>query len=369
MNDKHSVDDFSGKRYLSRARQVLRIEAGGLTSLAHRLDQKFEQLVNLCRNCEGLIVVAGIGKSGLIAEKWAATLASVGVRSTFLDAGRALHGDSGILSVGDLLISLSVSGETQEVCALLDTPSARSGVTRVVVTSHSESNAARRGDLVIPLGNLTEADDHQLLPTTSSTALLALGDALAVCLSEARGLTREEFFGSHPAGGLGLKQRGIRDVMRTGVSVRTAFSDRPVRDVLRRRHIPGRRSGAVPIVERNGMLCGVLTDSDLVRLLETGRDNLLDGPVHAVMTGDPIAIEDTACLLDAVAMLSIHRVSEIPVVDRDGYLVGLLDITDVIGYFPLSSSDSQHTAADFCPGVAGSPTPDDAAFRAGVRNA
>lgn len=329
---KHSIP-FSRFEQLREARDIIRQEAEALVELARQLDTRFCEAVELIGDCSGRVVVTGIGKAGLIGQKITATLSSMGTRAQFLHPAEAVHGDLGCLSADDVLLAFSNSGETEEVCRLI--PAIRQmNVPLIAVTSSQNSSLGRSARIVLEIGRLREAGTLGLAPSTTTTAMLALGDALAITVSQRKGFTAAQFSVFHPGGSLGRQLTPVKDVMRSGDALRTAAPDETVRSTLQRVRTSGRRTGAILIVDGDGCLCGVFTDSDLARLLEQHRDSQLDRPIHEVMTSHPATIEADALLCDAVARLTEKKISELPVVDADGRPVGLIDITDVIGLAP-----------------------------------
>ena len=315
---------------LREGREIIRAEADALHKLSQRLDGAFSAAVEQLRSCSGLVVVCGVGKAGLVGKKITATLCSTGTRAVFLHPAEAVHGDLGCVTREDTALVLSNSGETEEVCRLLPMFSGM-GVPVVAITAREESTLGRAADITITLGALNEAGQLGLAPTTSTTAMLAVGDALALVVSRSRGFTRQQFARNHPAGNLGLALKTVADVMRRGDQLRIAPQRVSIRDVLAGSQRGGRRTGAVMLVDDAGKLAGIFTDSDLVRLLEGRGESQLDGPVSEVMTANPLQVQVTSALGDAVQVLSSRRISELPVVDAEGRPVGLIDITDVIG--------------------------------------
>jgi arabinose-5-phosphate isomerase len=275
-----------------------------------------------------------MGKAGLIGQKIVATFSSTGTRSHFLHPAEAVHGDLGCLHANDVVLALSNSGETEELTRLL--PSlGQLGLSIVAVTASPHSTLATNADAIITLGRLREAGPHGLAPTTSTTAMLAVGDALALVVSRLRGFTPHHFAALHPAGSLGRKLKFVTEAMRPISQIRTAHAEVTVREAFTSQPTSGRRSGAVLVIDDDGVLTGLFTDSDLARLLERRRDEALDRPIGDVMTEKPCTIAATATLADVVDVLSERKISELPVVEPDGRLVGLIDITDVIGWAPL----------------------------------
>jgi arabinose-5-phosphate isomerase len=279
------------------------------------------------------VCVTGTGKSADVGQKIAGTLSSTGTRAYVLDATRALHGDLGMLHPDDVALVLSHSGESEEIIRLLGPlrPLVR-GI--VALTGNAAGTLARKADVVIVYGPLDEVCPLGLAPSASTTAMIALGDALAFVLSRERDFTHEDFARFHPAGSLGRKLLPVEGVMRQGGELRVALADETVRTVFAQSRHSGRRTGAVMLVDDEGRLCGLFTDSDLARLIEARRDAALDRPIREVMTADPITLPLGARVGEAIEILRRHKISELPVVDADGRPAGLLDITDLIGVAP-----------------------------------
>jgi arabinose-5-phosphate isomerase len=209
----------------------------------------------------------------------------------------------------------------------------------VAITARATSTLGAQADVTLTIGRLQEAGLTGLAPTTSTTAMLALGDALALVISRSKGFTSQHFARFHPGGSLGQQLQSVQDLMRHGDQLRIAPQEETIRAVFARMRKPGRRTGAVMLVDGDGCFTGLFTDSDLVRLLENRREGQLDRPISEVMTHRPFTISPNAPLADAVAILSTHRVSELPVIDDAGRPVGLIDITDVIGLMPAETAE------------------------------
>lgn len=315
------------------AQEILRAEAEALCRVADRLGSSFLAAVDLIDQCPGRIAITGTGKSADVGQKMAGTFNSTGTRSYVLDVTRALHGDLGMVHEHDIVIVLSHSGESEEVIRLL--PSLRhlaGGI--LAITGRGQSTLARQADIVLDYGSLEEVCPHGLAPSTSTTVMLALGDALAFTLSRQRQFTREDFARFHPSGQLGRQLLKVESLMRRGNSLRIASCHDTVRDVFAHVRKMGRRTGALMLVEDDGHLSGLFTDSDLARLFEMRRDDALDRPIREVMTTQPRTALLGTPILDAVALLAHHKISELPVVDAQGRPVGLLDITDVVALLP-----------------------------------
>ena len=318
---------------LEYAREIVRGEAAALQQVADRLDDAFLQTVELFHRCSGRICVTGTGKSADVGQKIAGTLNSTGTRAYVLDATRAMHGDLGMLHPDDVVLALSHSGESEEIVRLL--PSLRQLTTSLVaLTSNKQSTLARKADLAIVLGPLEEVCPLGLAPSTSTTAMIAVGDALAFVLTRMREFTREDFARFHPAGSLGRKLLKVEAVMRQGDDMRLAHCQETVRAVFAQAHRKGRRTGAVILVDAAGKLAGIFTDSDLARLIEQRRDQALDRPIQEVMTAKPLTVQLGTRVIDAVEILRQRKISELPVVDAAGKPAGMIDITDLIGLVP-----------------------------------
>jgi arabinose-5-phosphate isomerase len=323
---------------LAYAREIVRGEAAALRQVADRLDDAFLEAVEAFYRCSGRICVTGTGKSADVGQKIAGTLNSTGTRAYVLDATRALHGDLGMLHPHDVVLALSHSGESEEILRLL--PSLRQMATGLVaLTSNRHSTLARKADVAVVLGPLEEVCPLGLAPSTSTTAMIAVGDALAFVLTRMREFTREDFARFHPAGSLGRKLLKVESVMRRGEELRKAGSGETVRAVFAQARRHGRRTGAVILVDEAGKLAGIFTDSDLARLFEQHRDQALDRPIEEVMTPQPLTVALGMRVSDAVEILKRCKISELPVVDDAGRPVGMIDITDLIGLVPREEAE------------------------------
>jgi arabinose-5-phosphate isomerase len=318
---------------LAFAREVLRIEAQAIERVRERLGASVARAADLVYRCPGGVVVTGMGKAGLVGQKLAATLASTGTRAFPLHPAEAVHGDLGRIRAEDVVIALSLSGETDEVLRLV--PALRRlGACLIAITERAGSSLGLAADLCIALGPIEEACPLGLAPSASTTALMAVGDALALLVSRMRDFRAEDFALYHPGGSLGRKLSRVEDVMRTGNQIRRARPEQTVREVFVSLAGPRRRTGAILIEDEDERLLGIFTDSDLARLFERRREAELDRPIGQVMTADPVQIAVGGTLSDAVEALKTRKLSELPVVDRGGRLVGLIDLTDVIGLLP-----------------------------------
>ena len=325
-------------------REVLRREGEALTLLAGRLHDEFCDAIELLFACQGSVIVTGMGKAGLIGQKITATLASTGTNSHFLHPAEAIHGDLGRIHRDDLVLALSFSGETEEIVRLL--PSLAEMQTQLIaMTGKADSSLAQSADVVLDLGPLREACPHGLAPSTSTTAMMALGDALALVLSRMRRFGPEDFARFHPGGSLGRKLVKVEDVMRPLAECRVASESHSIRDVFVMASRPGRRTGAIILTDREGRLTGIFTDSDLARLLETKRDDALDAPIAALMTKNPTTVVSGTRMRRAIEILGQRKISELPVVNDQGKPVGLIDITDVVSFESPVESDAHAVPA------------------------
>lgn len=326
---------------LDYARQIVRAEAQALESVAERLDGSFLQAIELLLpitgNGRGRLAITGTGKSADIGQKLAGTFSSTGTRAYVLDATRAMHGDLGMLHPDDVALVLSHSGESEEIVRLLR-PLRELCRAVIALTGKADGNLALRSDLALVYGPLEEVCPLGLAPSASTTAMLAIGDALAFVLSRARDFNHEDFARFHPAGSLGKKLMRVEAVMRCGAELRLAPASATVREVFAGSRRAGRRTGAVMLLDRDGRLAGLFTDSDLARLIEARRDEALDRPIAEVMTRRPRTLSVGARVGEALELFERHKISEVPVLDLDERPVGLLDITDLISVQPAEES-------------------------------
>lgn len=327
-----------GNELLRLAQEVLDREAAAVAAVRERLDHNFVEVVQTLYRCRGSVLVAGMGKAGLVGQKIAATFASLGTRSYFLHPAEALHGDLGRVHSDDVLLALSYSGETEEVVTLCRLLRAE-GITVVAITRRATSALGRLANWTIALGRIDEACPFGLAPTSSTTAMLAVGDALALAVARLRDFTPQDFARFHPGGSLGRKLALVDDLMRPLSQCRLAYEGDTVREVLVKTARPGRRTGAIMVQDGSGRLTGIFTDSDLARLFERRADEKLDRPIAEVMTRQPITIAAGARLADAVCVLAEKKISELPVVDQEGRPVGLVDVTDLVALWPEYFAD------------------------------
>lgn len=334
-----SGSDFVTQCRIQRGRQVLLAGMAIIRELIGQLNDQFSAAVEIVVQCQGQVIVTGIGKAGIIGRKLAASLTSTGTPSQFLHAAEAVHGDLGCVSDRDVVIVLSYSGETEEVTRLLPVLKSRAK-SLLAITASRESSLGRMADVTLELGYHDEACSLGLAPSTTTTGMLALCDALAVTVCEERGFTQEQFALFHPAGSLGRQLMSVCDAMRPLIDCRVASESLTVRQVMIQVSRPGRRTGAVMLLDCSGKLAGIFTDSDLARLLERRQDDRLDEPVSAVMTKQFQTISQHSRLHQATELMAVRKISELPVIDDTGCPLGILDLTDLVGMVsPSQPSD------------------------------
>jgi arabinose-5-phosphate isomerase len=318
---------FSPERALALAAATFDIEARALRALAERQDAGFPKAVRAMLDCRGRTVVMGMGKSGHVGRKIAATLASTGTPAFFVHPAEASHGDLGMVTPGDVVLAISNSGESDELAAIV--PAVRRlGVTLVAMTGKPESTLARHADIVISCAVDQEACPLNLAPTASTTAQMALGDALAVALLDARGFVEEDFARSHPGGSLGRKLlMHVRDLMRSGDALPRVRSDTAFTEALREMSRKG--LGFTAVVDADDGVLGIFTDGDLRRLIERGVD-LLSLKAGDVMHTSPKLVQADALAVDAAQVMEQHRITSVIVVDDAGRMVGALNSNDLM---------------------------------------
>jgi arabinose-5-phosphate isomerase len=317
---------FSDESLVELGRQALHIEIDGLRAQLPRLGGDFARACRICLNCRGRVVVTGMGKSGHIGGKIAATLASTGTPSFFVHPGEASHGDVGMVTRDDVLLALSNSGETVEILTILPVIK-RLGVPLIALTGNADSALARFATVHLDIGVPAEACPLNLAPTASTTAALAVGDALAVALLKARGFTEEDFARSHPAGHLGRRLLFVRDVMRSGEHVPRVRADTSMLDGLM--EITSKGLGMTAIVDDDQRMLGVFTDGDLRRALDRAAD-LRTTPMHQVMTRHPKSVQPGMLAAEAVHLMETHRITSLIVTDEEHTVVGALNVHDLL---------------------------------------
>jgi arabinose-5-phosphate isomerase len=310
---------------LDVAREVLRTEAEAIRGLEAKLDERFLRALDALEHCQGRIVATGMGKSGIIARKIAATFASTGSPSLFLHPAEAIHGDLGMLAAGDVVVALSNSGETPEILRLLEYIK-RLSLPLVVLTGNPDSTLGRATGLCLDTGISREACHLGLAPTASTTAALALGDALAVTLSVRKGFKLEDFALLHPGGKIGKRLLRIADLMRTGDAVPAVRLDTPIKDAIY--VMSNGRMGITAVVDDAGRLQGVISDGDLRRLLER-RGDILSLPASECMTRHPKTIPADELATSALALMEKNKITSLFIVDGAGVIAGAIHLHDL----------------------------------------
>jgi arabinose-5-phosphate isomerase len=320
------VTPASPDETLDYARSVISHEADALKTLEQRIDKSFEQAVQLMRECKGRIVVTGMGKPWLIGQKISATLASTGTASFPLHAAEAFHGDLGRVVRDDVVLTLSNSGETVEIVQLLESFK-KIGAKVIAVTGSRSSTLARLADVVLWIGDLDEACPMNLAPSTTTTAMLAMGDALALTLVKLREFTPEDYAFFHPGGSLGRKLMRVEELMRRGSRLALIDESKLVSEALL--EITKARSGAIAVTGPGGKLVGIFTDGDFRRRIAT-HQNLLSAVIGSVMTRSPTTIGPSALVSEASRILREKKIDELPVIDDKGAPVGMIDVQDIL---------------------------------------
>lgn len=326
---EHEASPDSPENLIEHGREVVRQEARALRWIEEHLDARFQQAVEMVRDCHGQVVLTGMGKAGIVAQKISATMASTGTPSQFLHPAEAFHGDLGRVQRGDVLMVLSNSGETGEVKRLIN-PVKRLGVAVIAVTADGESTLAQHADIVLEIGKQFEACPIGLAPTTSTTAMLAMGDAVAMTVARVRNFSRDEFAFFHPAGAIGRRLLRVHEIMRKDLNHTVVSEDMRCIEVLDRiNHTPG-RPGAASVVGVDGVLTGFITDGDIVRRLAEGSRDFLDRPVCELMTRNPKLVCSDQLASEAHHVMQEKKVDQLPVVDERGRPVGLVDVQDLL---------------------------------------
>jgi arabinose-5-phosphate isomerase len=318
--------DYTDEGLVELGRQALSVEIDGLRAQLPRLGTDFARACRICLNCRGRIVVTGMGKSGHIGGKIAATLASTGTPSFFVHPGEASHGDVGMITRDDAVLALSNSGETTEILTILPVIK-RLGVPLIAFTGNSDSALARIATVHLDIRVPAEACPLNLAPTASTTAALAVGDALAVALLKARGFTEQDFVRSHPAGALGRRLLYVKDVMRTGPQIPTVRIDTTVAEGLL--EVTSKGLGMTAIVDDSMRVLGMFTDGDLRRALDRATD-LRATRMDQVMTLRPKSVLPSTLAAEAVHLMETHRITSLIVLDEQGKLVGVLHVHDLL---------------------------------------
>jgi arabinose-5-phosphate isomerase len=309
---------------LDLARRVLKTEADAILRLIDRLDSRFLRVVDFLEHCGGRVIVTGMGKSGIIARKIAATLSSTGTPAFFLHPAEAVHGDLGVIRSDDVVLALSYTGETAELLRLLETIR-RIGATLVAMTGAASSTLARASDVVLDCGVDEEACPLNLVPTASTTAMLAVGDALAMTVLVAKGFRQEDFASLHPAGGIGKRLLQVESLMHSGAEVPVVTSTMPMRKAVAEMSAKG--LGMTCVIGDDGRLAGVVTDGDLRRHID--QPAFLDQPVSANMTAAPSTITRHQLAVEALNLMERRKITSLVVVDDRGGVEGVVHLHDL----------------------------------------
>ena len=327
--------NFTQFEQLRIATDVIKAEAKAIQKLAAKLPDDFCEAAQLLSNCQGCVIVTGVGKAGWIGQKISASLASTGTRSHFLHPAEAIHGDLGRIGPDDIVLVFSNSGETGEILKLIPTLE-KFGNAIISITGRTDSTLANHSTAVLSYGTTIEACPLGLAPSTSTALMLALGDALSLVVSRMNNFQPVDFAKFHPGGSLGRRLSIVDDVMRPLDECRVAQETETVREVYVQQGGRDRRAGVVLIIDAEERLTGIFTDSDLAKLLERQQDNLFDQPIKSVMTPSPITVDQGSKTMLAIETLACRNLSELPVVNQSGGVVGLIDITDVVNVSSMS---------------------------------
>ncbi|MBI5167019.1 MAG: KpsF/GutQ family sugar-phosphate isomerase [candidate division NC10 bacterium] len=312
---------------LEHAKKVLRIESDAIAELIGRLDERFVQAVEILHGCRGRVVLTGMGKSGFIAQKIAATFASTGTPALYLHPAEGVHGDLGMVVRGDVVLAISNSGETDEIIELLPFFK-RLGVKLISLVGNLNSTLAKQSDVCLDVSVKEEACPMGLAPTASTTAALAMGDALAIALLEKRGFEKDDFAIFHPGGVLGRRLLlSVGDLMHTGAEVPRIPQDALMKDAIL--EISGKRLGVTSVVDSEGRLSGIITDGDLRRALEKYED-LLNRRVHECMTKNPKIIDKDELAATAVQVMERYSITSLLIIDGERRPVGIIHLHDLL---------------------------------------
>lgn len=310
---------------METAKKVLEIESNAIKNAINRIDKDFEKAVNILFNTTGRVIVTGMGKSGIIAKKISATLTSTGTQSEYLHPSDALHGDIGIIKNNDVVLALSTSGETFEVIKLLNYIK-RIGLKLITLVGNPESSLAKESDVFIDCSIEKEACPIGLVPSTSTTLTLAIGDAISISLMEKKGFSEEDFKGFHPGGSIGKKLLKVKHLMHTGKELPIVNKNTIMKDALK--IIDKRRFGIAIITNSDSRVLGIITDGDLRRLLLKGT-NFSEAKVSECMKKDPLSIGEENLAVEALKILEENLITSLLVVDNNHTLIGLLHLHDL----------------------------------------
>ena len=320
------VKDDRVKSAIEGAKRVFQVESEAVRGLIDRLDERFEKAVDLLYHCKGRAVVTGLGKSGLIGRKVAATFSSMGTPAVFLHAADALHGDLGVLAPGDVLVAISASGETQELVDLIE-PVKRLGVPVIAMTANAKSALAVSSDVVLDISVAEEACTLNLAPTSSTAAALAMGDALAIVVSDRRDFQEQDFAALHPGGRLGKKLRRIDSLMHKGEDIPHVLPTTKMPDVIYEMSRKG--LGLTVVTKPDGRLMGIITDGDLRRAMQRKKQNILDLAAIDCMTKKPVTLPGTELAAAALRLMEEKKITAVIVVDNAQRVQGIVHLHDL----------------------------------------
>ncbi|RKY39855.1 MAG: hypothetical protein DRP76_02990 [Candidatus Omnitrophota bacterium] len=316
------------KKIIEWAKEVVDIEKDALVSLGRKINKGFAKAVELIFHSKGYIVVTGMGKAGIIGQKFSATLASFGISSFWLHPAEAVHGDLGRIKEEDVVVILSYSGETEEIKNLVPFIK-KIGSKIIAITGNKKSSLAKYSEAVIDVKVKKEACSLGLAPTASTTVMLAVCDAIAIVLQKMKGLKRKDFAFFHPRGSLGRRLLlKVKDIMRRGNFNPIVYKDSPVKEVLIK--ITSSHAGAASVVDRGKRLVGIFTDGDLRRLFLKNEPHILERKIEEVMTKNPVVVREDDLASYALKILEAKKIDEVPVVDKKGRCAGMLDIQDLV---------------------------------------
>jgi arabinose-5-phosphate isomerase len=308
---------------IETGREVLEIEAGAVRALSARLDDNFAKAVDLLYRTKARIIVIGMGKSGLVGRKIAATLASCGTPAMFVHPAEAGHGDLGMILKDDVILAVSYSGETREILDMLEFIK-RIGVKLITITGHKASRIARYSDIVLDARVETEAGPNGIVPTSSSTAALALGDALAIAVMKKKGFSEREFAFVHPKGAIGKKLLRVESLMHKGRAVPSVPLDMPMPEVID--EMTAKRLGMTCVLAADGRLAGIITDGDLRRMMGKYKDSLLAKRARDCMTPDPVTIDKSDLATEALNIMEQKKITSLIVRNKDGKVEGIIHL-------------------------------------------
>lgn len=313
---------------IRQAKEVLRIEAEAIQNLISRIDRNFARAVDIIYSSKGRVVVTGVGKSGIVGRKIAATLTSTGTPALFLHPVEGMHGDLGLVTKDDVVVAISNSGETEEVNSIIPIVK-RMGASLVALTGNTESTLARNSDVTIDIGVEREACPLGLAPTASTTATMAMGDAVAVALLDKQSFQESDFHRIHPGGSLGERLMvRVRDVMLIGKGIPVVRGEQPMRKAVE--EMTKKDLGITLVVDQEDLLIGIVTDGDLRRLIQN-KGNVLERPVKEVMTPDPKTIDEDKLAGQALEEMEKHRITSLAITDESKKIKGIVHLHDLLG--------------------------------------